>query len=467
MQLVLTIISAPDESGQLGATLVVPAGGASIGRGTNNTVVLPDASRITSSTHATITEQQPGSFTLVDHSSNGTFLNNADTALEKGMEVPLQGGEVLTIGPYQLQVALQDVAPEPNLGGSYLDSLNDSANSGDVNQSRVEPSLGTNPPGDDIDKWLLTGVSQQISQPPGPSHNGREPAFQPSPPVSTPSPIAGNQAAVDPLELLGQSSPIANSPAEPLLGDSGSDDSQWWQEPQADHAPPMQHAMTPPRVLDAGQGAEQDGEMAPMVGQPVNNQANAIAAQLGLKGLSPDQLEQLPPQVAEALLQSLARIMDILRARSMIKNEIRAAHTVIGAIENNPLKFAAQLQDAVNYLFAEDTPGFMPVDRAINESFNDIEDHQFAMLAGMRAAYESMLGYFDPSSLVEETGIGPAGAKLSGGKKAKAWDAFQKHYDRLRQDQEAAYLRLFGETFSKNYQEQIERLQQGRRKDKT
>ena len=187
---------------------------------------------------------------------------------------------------------------------------------------------------------------------------------------------------------------------------------------------------------------------------------------MGLRDLSKEQLDQLPPAVAEALVQTLSRLMDILRARSNIKNEIRATHTIIGATENNPLKFAAQIDDAMNYMFSNTSAAFMPADKAIDDSFNDLEDHQMATLAGTRAAYEAMLAHFNPAQIIVETGADPVEGRLIGGKKAKAWDAFQKHYGRLISDPEGTYNRLFGEEFALSYEQQVQQLKAMRQQQK-
>lgn len=465
MQLVLNIVAAPADSDQLGESLVVPPGGASIGRGANNTIVLPDVSRITSSSHATITEQAPGSFVLVDHSSNGTYLNNGTTAIEKGVELTLRGGELLTIGPYQLSVQLREVTPQPDLGGGYLDALG----GGDVTPSngisRIEPVMGKEDTHDDIDKWLATGAGQPATNPPVSQSPIEHSAMPPSLNGASATPLSGDPPPVDPLELLDRSTPAAPPGPAPLFEAPSDEDSQWWKEPQPDHAPPIQHAMTPPRILNESQGSGHEQPAAEGLAQCSNESGRGagLAQQLGLSNISPERELNLTPEVAAALLQVVSRLMEILRARSMIKNEIRTAHTVIGAAENNPLKFAAQVQDAMNFLFGEDTSAFMSLERAIEDSFNDLEDHQFAMLAGMQAAYESMLSSFEPGNLLEETGVAAAEDRLSGGKKAKAWDAFRKHYDKLREDQEAAYHRLFGDEFARRYEEQVNRLKQARR----
>ncbi len=457
MKLVLNIISAPEGSLMSGTRHAVTGGGASIGRGSTNTLVLPDPSRITSSSHATISEQQ-GVYTLLDHSSNGTFLNTTDQPLEKGIPCQLNKGDTIFIGPYRIEVDFEVSAdPAEDLGGSFLDSLGDT---GKDPLAKADPAAAEFAQSeDDLDKWL----SPQ-DPPVAPKQDW---ALQTPSPESTPEPnlppLLNDDECADPLALLdgvGSSPP----PGDPLQAIPSAEDSQWWLEPQPDNAPPMQQAMSTPRPLSV------DEQKAPPPAPTANSPADATAARqlaqlIGLKSLSEEQLEQLLPAVSSTLLLALARLMEVLRARSSIKNEIKAVRTIIGAAENNPLKFAAQVEDALNYMFSSDSRAFMRADMAINDSFNDLEDHQLATLAGMRAGYEKMLAQFNPQYLMEEMGVDATG-RLAGNKKAKAWDAFSKHYDRLAADPEAAYNRLFGEEFGRVYEDQVSELKEIRRQRK-
>ncbi|NDR59038.1 type VI secretion system-associated FHA domain protein TagH [Pseudoruegeria sp. M32A2M] len=75
-----------------------------IGRGKNNDLVLPDPDRLISSNHCAI-EDQNGNVVVVDLSTNGTFLNYGKIPLGK-VPTPLNDGDILTIGNYELAVAI-------------------------------------------------------------------------------------------------------------------------------------------------------------------------------------------------------------------------------------------------------------------------------------------------------------------------------------------------------------------------
>lgn len=190
--------------------------------------------------------------------------------------------------------------------------------------------------------------------------------------------------------------------------------------------------------------------------------AQQLAAKLGLDRLGPAELDRLVDEVAASLRETTARLIDILRARSSIKNELRLDRTMLGTSENNPLKFSVRGEDALAYMFEDRGGAFLRADAAIRDSFDDLADHQVAVLAGMRAAYQSMLTHFGPDQL--EQRFGPLGSSLiPASRKARLWEAYQEYYARLSADTESSYSRLFGEVFASAYETQINELKAARR----
>ena len=82
-----------------------------IGRGPENDVVLPDPDRQISKTHCVI-ENHNGNLVVVDLSTNGTFLNYGKIALGR-TPTPLNDGDVLVMGAYELVVIVTSQSSEP------------------------------------------------------------------------------------------------------------------------------------------------------------------------------------------------------------------------------------------------------------------------------------------------------------------------------------------------------------------
>jgi type VI secretion system protein len=171
------------------------------------------------------------------------------------------------------------------------------------------------------------------------------------------------------------------------------------------------------------------------------------------------QLAQLVPEVAFIVNETINRLIDLLRARSSIKNELRVQRTIIQITDNNPLKFSASATDAINTMFSSENQAFMRPSDAVKSSFDDLSDHQVAVLAGMRAGYDTMLRHFDPEAL-DKRFNNPS--SLLSNKKAKNWEAFEHYYAMLKRDGEASYELLFGDNFATTYEKQLAELQTAR-----
>ncbi|MCL5777312.1 type VI secretion system-associated FHA domain protein TagH [Limibaculum sp. FT325] len=80
-------------------------GALTIGRGEENDLALPDPDRTISKRHCVI-EDRGGDYVLIDISTNGTFLNYAPERIGEA-PAPLNDGDVITLGAYELVVEIQ------------------------------------------------------------------------------------------------------------------------------------------------------------------------------------------------------------------------------------------------------------------------------------------------------------------------------------------------------------------------
>ncbi len=96
------------------------------------------------------------------------------------------------------------------------------------------------------------------------------------------------------------------------------------------------------------------------------------------------------------------------------------------------------------------------------EGFEDIKAHQMALMAGMRAAFDSMLQRFDPEELEQRFEKRKPKSKLRLSSSSQYWDMYKNLYGHMTHDAEANFQRLFGEEFARAYEEQMQRLTAGR-----
>lgn len=155
-----------------------------LGRGTENDVVLPDPDRVLSKRHCAI-EDHNGNVVVVDISTNGTFLNYGKLPLG-ATPTPLNDGDILSVGPYEILVTIasgedagripgpagegqvshgdagdasspMDLLDAPGDGGDFLDDLLDGRDGpvGPGAVDRMEPDEdGLLPPLEDEDGLL-------------------------------------------------------------------------------------------------------------------------------------------------------------------------------------------------------------------------------------------------------------------------------------------------------------------------
>jgi type VI secretion system FHA domain protein len=252
------------------------------------------------------------------------------------------------------------------------------------------------------------------------------------------------------------SPPVAAAPSQPPVAAAPL--------PPVEAAPQPVVAPLPPNRVDPADGVTLPPMRPPV---PIPEERGGLAAVLagaGLEGV------QVTPELAENFGQILrvvvAGVMDVLRARQQIKDEFRMRVTRFKPKENNPLKFSANVSDALHNLLVKRNEAYFGPVQAFDDAFDDLRDHQLALLAGMRVAFEFMLAEFDPARLQEHFDRQvKRGSVLGMPAKMRYWDLYREQYQEAAKDPEASFRKLFGEAFAKAYEEQLGLLK-GRRDDK-
>lgn len=177
-------------------------------------------------------------------------------------------------------------------------------------------------------------------------------------------------------------------------------------------------------------------------------------------GLEPSRVDPAVQQQLGTILRVVVQgLIEVLHARAEVKNRFRMPMTSIRPVENNPLKFSMNADDALHNLFVKRNPGYLPPVEAFQEGLQDILFHQMAMLAGIRAAYNAMLAKLHPDHLEEvyerklkRTSLIPVGGRL------KFWDMYRSQFEDIESDPEAHFQLLFGEEFAKAYHGELNKL---------
>ncbi|MBU9321634.1 type VI secretion system-associated FHA domain protein TagH [Burkholderia gladioli] len=242
----------------------------------------------------------------------------------------------------------------------------------------------------------------------------------------------------------------------------------------AAEAPPL--APGNPAARDQATPAAPSAARAPAADAAPSARAPAAAVEsaapvarpvaFGAAEASPRSQAVSPAEPASADLTAMFEIavdamMDVLRARAELKNSFRLPATLIQRSENNPLKFAPTAREAVRRLLAPPDSGFLAGSAALADAADDIRNHQMAMLAGVRSAFESLLAQFDPARIEQESEGG--GRRLSlGGNRPRHWERYKEQFEALTRNPDECFRRLFGDEFARAYEEQLARLKQRR-----
>jgi len=147
----------------------------------------------------------------------------------------------------------------------------------------------------------------------------------------------------------------------------------------------------------------------------------------------------------------------VLMARASVKSEFRIEQTMISARGNNPLKFAADDDDALSALIGGGRRTGMPGPDAVADALRDIRLHELATMAAMQEAVRAMVARLDPASLQRgaEGGIG-----LPLQRKARAWDAFVALHGQLSRALGDDFDSVFGKAFARAYEQAEAELDQ-------
>ncbi len=388
-----------------------------------------------------------GMYFIEDRSTNGMLLN--DKPLIKGDPSALKDGDRLLIDTFEVQVSLRDSA----LGQAMPDPL-------ELAPAAVPAIL------DPLDFGLLDPVPPTTARAPAGAVIPNDAELIPG------SLGVADPGDLDPLSFLGST----DSSSGLLSGATTGNASAGW-----NHSASTEDYFHPPKTTEQRQSQALPenwdltmGDFSPpaavapaqaSLAPPVAPVASPAPCMPPVAATETTGSHALPANVDEIFRVVVDGVMDVLRARAEIKNTFRLPVTIIQRSENNPLKFAPNPEEALQKIMAPSNGAFMSGTAAFEDAFDDIRCHQMAMLAGVRAAFESLLQHFNPDRFEQEADGGSKRSAFAG--KGKYWERYREHFESLNKDPDECFRRLFGDEFARAYEEQLSRLKSARRMHKS
>lgn len=458
--------------------------GGRLGRAADCDWVLPDPERYLSGHHAAI-EYRGGHWYVVDTSMNGTFVNGATNALGRDRAYALQDGDRIRMGEYDFLVSItpdNDFVPEVEalggtMGGTYARAL-------DVQP--IAPDLLITTHGDigaELDmKSLLASPIEPPDTPPELPHDWswQSASLVPAAPPVTPPADSGVVRVVDaygqevdtPFTRQARASRPSNAP--PVM-------------------PALDTAAMPPRVEPAGtetprEIAPAQDSAAPSPESPIRTTPRAASPGAdgggAISGLSPlvafcrgagIDAAKLPEQdaalvlaLAGQLLREFALgLMLGLQHRTEQKHAIRASHTAITALANNPFKVARSVEEALQRVLGARSQRFLPPVEAVRAGFADLQRHEQATLAGLQDALSEYLVRFSPDQLEEQferslSRVPDAAADGVAAHRTRYWEMYAELFRVLAYAGPDGLPHAFAESFAEAYARQDEELKKGK-----
>ncbi len=425
--------------------------GGTIGRAPDNDWVLPDPKRLVSGHHCEVM-YRGGGYWLKDTSTNGVYVNDAEEPVSSGSPVPLQDGDRLRLGDYEVIVGIDErmdflpSAAEARSAEQHMDSGIISAkldvnslfvprNPAESGSISVRNAFGI--------KLGKSGPEIPLEPPPNP------PSARPRPELVTPAePPPARAAAPAPA-------PAAEPAPAPAPGAAVAPTADWALKTRA---------ITRQELADALARRQSRLDVRTQT-LPFHQQASTwedlrSASQAFCRGagidpasLTPEALSMLPLLAGQLLREAVVGLNDLQLARHA-GTPAAASAGAAPVSASNPLRTSSSVEQALQRLF--ESHGRLyggPVD-ALREVLQEVKDHDAAMNAAMRAGAQTMLEQLSPTNVADQFEQGRARTLAPGqDPRPRYWEYYAEFYRVIAQSASDGVPHPFAEAFAKAYEE--------------
>jgi len=402
--------------------------GLDIGRDQYLDWTLPDSSRFISGKHCEV-RWHDGAYWLHDISTNGTFMNGAESRLKAPHR--LRDGDRFVIGQYIIAATMDEEVAEPGEAAPPRISSRDD-NLWDGGPDAADP----------IDPRQLKGPHDAVPVRP----DFLDWAVDVPVPTMPPAPP--------------RAAPVSSARRMPVA--TGHD--SWAEGPPPPPAPQPEVIPVPtPRRPEAGE-AKQPWS-APELDPPVTSRAKGDAdamvkfVQLVARGAGlPDDAfagrdpGELAEQFGRLLRLSTDNMKQLLEGRQQAKRLARSPNqTTVQAINNNPLKFSPTAEDALRIMFGAQSRSYLDAERAFAQGFDDLKKHQIKTYAAMQHAVTLLMKDVDPAAIEAASQSDRGLAGMVGSRKARLWDIYVARWQAHAKRHDNGILDTFMDYFARCY----------------
>ncbi len=488
---------------------VFKAAGGTIGRNQDNDWSIDDPERLISGQHASIQFAQ-NQFFILDNSTNGLFVNHEQQALGQFHHV-ITNGDIFLLGQYSIQATIISTQAK----AVFSQSAHDAFNTCPVNEASIplfphelpQNSSQFIDPLSQLNDGLAPGrlLEKDILAEPDAINSVLDPIPSTQSYFDLPKAIPENWLKNDTdnmdthtkiihsnssqnyahsqsshKETLLKSNSIVqqnnNMTKENIVGDFEDFKSDFnITDPDKDNFVSESEFITPKHNSTNLNRQEQQSILkkqnnechdSAAVSSLINNQEliKILLENLGINSndVSPEHLPELLKNIGLITKNSMSGIMKIMMSRAHLKNEFRMSMTTIQTKENNPLKFCINYEQLVHYMLVKPMSGYMDSEQAVIQSFDELQEHQVGVMAGMKSALSYMLEKLSPEKIIKKTNKTKSKTLTLNSKKSRYWDGFNELYNDIKNEDDA-FTMMFGNEFCRAYERQIEDIRQARK----
>ena len=275
--------------------------------------------------------------------------------------------------------------------------------------------------------------AEPASEPPVPEEPGPAPV---APPVAPERPVEQAPGLGEQWSAGAAAEPASQEPAPQQPAP---------QQPAPQQSAPQQPAAAPVEAPAVTAGTQQTQNIVEAFERGAGLPAGSVS------GRSDEQFAEELGHLFRSVTQSLQAM---LLARAETKSAMRSTErTMIGALENNPLKFSPTPEDAMRIMFGQKTRSYLDATQTVEQSFADLQKHQMLTFGAMQSALQVLIEDLDPENIAGATSKDGGLAGLVSSRRAKLWDTYVErfnaksaHHDRGMID---AFMILFSEMYDR------------------
>jgi len=128
---------------------------------------------------------------------------------------------------------------------------------------------------------------------------------------------------------------------------------------------------------------------------------------------------------------------------------------MIKPVENNPLKFSPNTDEALRTFFSPASSGYLGLEESVRGSLTDLKFHQVGLVAGLQAVFQEFSNLMTPERYTADSAEGVKALLQSITQKSRNWDQFCAYCERLDRESSSGIAGHFSDVFADAYEERI------------